>query len=642
MAAAGADRVRRRSTPGCCASTATTSAPRTRCWRGRAPARGRVGAARAAPGARRRRRRPGAARPASRARHPAARRGARRDGRRRGRRGGRRGARPGGGPARRARPAADAARRRRAARAAARARRLPRDAGELQRVRTCSSPELDGPARRALRARAWIALPEGAGARTLDDIERHLEPRSPRPAATPRYAPSSWPGAPAHRRLRRRRPRRGRGAGAEALHAGGRRRERAAGARRAGLGRVALRGRPVDELCARFRAGLGRRLVPRRAARAHRRATARLARRAGVGGAGADDVCSRVPTSRASRCPTRCSGSTSASCTSAPATGTRPGRGSPSGPSRPRQSCWSSRCTSAAARSSPRGRGAPAEAEAWAARAISAAAEVGVGWDRLEALRARGLARCSRASPPRRPTPSGRLGRTRGPRHRRAGCLPGRPGPGRGAGRAGGAGRGARGVERPESARDAPGPPVGARDRPPRGGRCRARGRRGRRAAALAAAADALGALGLPLDQARALLALGRAQRRRKQWRAAARGAGRGGGGVRAGSGRRLGHAGPGRGGAAGAAPRRRPTTSSPRPSERVARAGLDGLSNKEIAAGAGGLGAHRRDAPLELLREARHPLADPARRRERLGVSGIAGKAPLTYRRAMSTSPGT
>src|SRR6185312_7117214 len=38
------------------------------------------------------------------------------------------------------------------------------------------------------------------------------------------------------------------------------------------------------------------------------------------------------------------------------------------------------------------GRGRPAEAEAWAARAIAAAAEVGVGWDRLEALRARGQA----------------------------------------------------------------------------------------------------------------------------------------------------------------------------------------------------------------------------------------------------------
>jgi DNA-binding NarL/FixJ family response regulator len=44
-----------------------------------------------------------------------------------------------------------------------------------------------------------------------------------------------------------------------------------------------------------------------------------------------------------------------------------------------------------------------------------------------------------------------------------------------------------------------------------------------RAAVELAAAAETLGELGLPLDQARALLALGKAQRRRKQWSAARR-----------------------------------------------------------------------------------------------------------------------
>ena len=44
-----------------------------------------------------------------------------------------------------------------------------------------------------------------------------------------------------------------------------------------------------------------------------------------------------------------------------------------------------------------------------------------------------------------------------------------------------------------------------------------------RAAAELAAAAETLGELGLPLEQARALLALGKAQRRRKQWSAARR-----------------------------------------------------------------------------------------------------------------------
>ena len=127
-------------------------------------------------------------------------------------------------------------------------------AGELQRVTDLLTPELDALPAGPLRARAWIALSEGAGARTLDDIERHLD-----------AALAEADGDPAVRAfvLARRASHMAGfavadlGAGeamareALALAAGGEN-ERLALDALAWV--VALRGRPVDELCARFRA----------------------------------------------------------------------------------------------------------------------------------------------------------------------------------------------------------------------------------------------------------------------------------------------------------------------------------------------------------------------------------------------------
>ena len=92
------------------------------------------------------------------------------------------------------------------------------------------------------------------------------------------------------------------------------------------------------------------------------------------------------------------------------------------------------------------GRGLPGEAERWAADAIARADETDVGWDRLEALRARGTAALLDHDPSRAAASlRRRLGAHAARGSRGAGRLSGGAGSGRGAGRAGRTRRGAPG-----------------------------------------------------------------------------------------------------------------------------------------------------------------------------------------------------
>ena len=158
-------------------------------------------------------------------------------------------------------------------------------------------------------------------------------------------------------------------------------------------------------------------------------------------------------------------------------------------------------------------------------------------------------------------------------------------------------------------------------------------------AASLAAAAADYAALGLPVEQARTLLALGRAQRRFKKWGAARQS-------LQAcaeafdalGS---PGWAGQARSELGRVGARRPPPGGGLTPTERrVAELAAEGLSNKEIARDALRHRAHGREAPLEGVREARHPLARRARTQplrlaatgatpETFRVSAISGRPP-------------
>ena len=370
-----------------------------------AAARQRAGAsraARAAPGARRRRRRPGAARPASRARHPAARRRARRDGRRRGR----------------SRAAARGARQEAVLLAEHALRLTPADAAErperllalaaLPRARGRAAARHGsahaGARRPARRAAARAGVDRAVRGRRRAHPRRHRAPpgrRARRGRRRPRAcAPSSWPGAPSHMAgfavadL---------GAGEalarEALDAGGRRRERAAGARRAGVGRVALRGRPVDELCARFRAVSD--AASFLAESPERTAEQRLVWRGELASAraGADDVAHASPTSSGE--PVSYALQRLHLCELQLRAGDV-GRGRARCSTSGRESAEAEllvqpmyeRCRALARggpRAARRGRGVGGAGDR------RAPPSVGVGWDRLEALRARGAGAAARA-----------------------------------------------------------------------------------------------------------------------------------------------------------------------------------------------------------------------------------------------------
>ena len=167
------------------------------------------------------------------------------------------------------------------------------------------------------------------------------------------------------------------------------------------------------------------------------------------------------------------------------------------------------------------GRGRPAEAEAWAARAIAAAAEVGVGWDRLEALRARGLALLL-AREPAAAADALRAVWTHCVEHGidEPGVFPVAPDLVEALVELEALDEARAVIERLErlaTEQDHPWARASAR----RAAAAVALAAGEEAAGALADAADELGALGLDFDRARTLLALGRALRRRRAWRAA-------------------------------------------------------------------------------------------------------------------------
>ncbi len=167
------------------------------------------------------------------------------------------------------------------------------------------------------------------------------------------------------------------------------------------------------------------------------------------------------------------------------------------------------------------GRGRPAEAEAWAARAIAAAAEVGVGWDRLEALRARGQALLL-AREPAAAADALRAVWTHCVEHGidEPGVFPVAPDLVEALAELEELDEARAVIERLErlaAEQDHP----WARASAHRAAATVALAAGEDAAGALADAADELGALGVDFDRARTLLALGRALRRRRAWRAA-------------------------------------------------------------------------------------------------------------------------
>ena len=170
------------------------------------------------------------------------------------------------------------------------------------------------------------------------------------------------------------------------------------------------------------------------------------------------------------------------------------------------------------------GRGLTNEAEVWAADAIAHSEAVGLRWDGLEAMRARGLA----ALAARKPAGAGygpprRLGTYPNGGGRRSRRVPGRSRPRRSPRRMRYDRRSARGTERLEqlaNEQDHSWARVGT-------ARCKALLLGGEPTSAgdieqlLTQVADAYGDLGLRFDRARSLLILGRKQRRLRRWAAA-------------------------------------------------------------------------------------------------------------------------
>ena len=432
-----------------------------------------------------------------------------------------RGARQEAVAARRARPAADAGRRRRAARAAARARRLPRARGRAAARHGPAHAGARGPARRAA---ARAGLDRAVRGRRRAHPGRHRAPpgcRARRGRRRPR-GPRLRPGQArlAHGRLRRRRPRRGRGDGARGARAGGRRPRtsgwrstRWRGSSRSGAGR--------STSCARGSAPCR---TPPRSSPSHPSAPP------SNGSSGAASWNRRAPalTTSLRRAdeqgePVSYALQRLHLCELELRTGDWDAAGAlldewaESAEAELLVQPMYQRCRALEAA----GRGRPAEAEAWAARAIAAAAEVGVGWDRLEALRARGLALLL-AREPAAAADALRAVWTHCVEHGidEPGVFPVAPDLVEALVELEALDEARAVIERLErlaTEQDHPWARASAR----RAAAAVALAAGEEAAGALADAADELGALGLDFDRARTLLALGRALRRRRAWRAA-------------------------------------------------------------------------------------------------------------------------
>ena len=393
-------------------------------------------------------------------------------------------------------------------------------AGELQRVTDLLAPELDALPAGPLRARAWIALSEGADARTLGDIERHLDAALAESGGDPAirafvlarrashmagFAVADLAAGEAMARE------------ALALAAGGEH-ERLALDALAWV--IALRGQPVDALCARFRAvsdaaaflaesperTAEQRLVWRgELAAAASALTASLAR--------ADEQGEPVSYAlqRLHLCELRLrTGDWDAAAALL-------AEWEESAEAELLVQPMFQRCRALLAA----GRGRPDEAEAWAVQAIAEAAVAGVGWDRLEALRARGSAFLL-ARDPGAAADALRAVWAHCAEHGidEPGVFPVAPDLVEALAELGALDE-ARAViarlERLAEAQEHPWARASARRSAATVGLAAGEDT----AAALADAADALGALGLPFERACTLLALGRGLRRRRAWRAA-------------------------------------------------------------------------------------------------------------------------
>ena len=395
---------------------------------------------------------------------------------------------------------------------------------------------------------------------------------------------------------------------------------RARGAREPELG--AQPARQADRRSVRaFPRRVGHGSLPRRIAGSRRRPASRLARRGRIGRASSSPRCCGSPASAASRSRTPCSAYICASSSCAPGDGLRRTSCSTSGRSRPTTSCSSGRCTSAAGRCSPpaaafrrrRARGALRRSLALRRRAWS-----GIDWRRF--ARSRSL-RCwstiLRAPPTRLRAVSEH---TRPRARRRAGGVPVRARPGRGAGRARRVRRGRRGHRAARTPRRRAAPSLGARGHSSLRRRASSlrpgRTTSGRPSRSKQAAAD-FAALGLAFDHARTLLGLGRARRRARKWGAARRT-------LEQAASRfdELGSPGWADRGAGRARAHRSTQAAADRraDADRAARGGArdPGAVQQGDRAGAVRHRQHRRGAPVARLREARHPLARPARARIR------------------------
>lgn len=266
-------------------------------------------------------------------------------------------------------------------------------AGELQRITDLLTPELDSLPAGAPRVRAWLALAEGGGVRSLPELERHLD------AALAECGDD--PALRAHVLARKAdhaaasgvtQIRRAEAWALEALRAAPR-----AGVDAERLALVALgwarslRGEPIDDLCERFAACsdvafsladtperiAGQRLVWRGSIAAARQTFARLLSLADGRG---EPLAYALLRLHVCELELRVGSWDAAALLLDEWAESREGN----------LLIWPmyERCRALLAA----GRGLPDEAERWAAGALARAEETGGGWDRLEALRARGIA----------------------------------------------------------------------------------------------------------------------------------------------------------------------------------------------------------------------------------------------------------
>ena len=394
-------------------------------------------------------------------------------------------------------------------------------AGELQRMTDLLTPELDALPPGPPRARAWIALSEGAGVAAWTTSSATSRRRSPSPGTTAACAPSCSPSGrrtasgarpPICRRRRRWRARRSRS----------RRAARPAHERlalEALAWATALQGRPIDALCTRFRAISDAasflaespdRIAEQQLVWRGELAAAAEALTASLATADEHGEPVSYALQRLHLCELRLRAG------DWDAAGALLNEWEESAEADLLVPPMFERCRALLAA----GRGEAAEAETWAARAIAGACATGIAWDRLEALRARGSAQLLTRDPAAAAESLRAVwAHTRGARDRRAGRVPGRARPRRRARRARRARRGARRRDAPRGSRRR----VIPTRRRAHGAACAtiALADDGAGADDLAAAAEAFDALGLRPEAAAALLALGRGQRRRRRWRAA-------------------------------------------------------------------------------------------------------------------------